>query len=143
MAKKLKTLIRLNKWTVDERRRELGVLLAREDQLRGQLAALEQELLHEQKTAAEDPTLAGFGYGAYAQRYLHKKAQLLSLLAAVAKEIEAAQERLAEAYRELKTVEEVEKNRAKRELEEANRKEQRMLDEIAETRFQRAKKETA
>lgn len=139
MAKKIKTLIRLNKWTVDERRRELGVLLAREDQLRAGLAGLEDELLHEQKIAAEDPTLAGFGYGGYAQHYLHRKAQFLSLLAAVAREIEAAQERLAEAYRELKTVEEVEKNRAKRELEEANRKEQKMLDEIAQTRFQRAK----
>ena len=139
MAKKLKTLIRLNKWTVDERRRELGVLLGREEELKAQLAALEQELLSEQKTAAEAPTLAGFGYGAYARRYLDHKAKLLQLLAAIAKEILAAQDRLAEAYRELKTVEEVEKNRAKKELAEANLKEQKMLDEIASTRHQRAK----
>ncbi|MBF0269144.1 MAG: flagellar FliJ family protein [Alphaproteobacteria bacterium] len=139
MAKKLKTLIRLNKWTVDERRRELGQLLAREDELRTLLAVLEQDLLDEQKTAAEDPTLAGFTYGGYAQRYLDNKAKLLRLLAALAKEILAAQERLAEAYRALKTVEEVEKTRAKKELEEANRKEQKMLDEIASTRHQRAK----
>jgi flagellar export protein FliJ len=139
MAKKLKTLIRLNKWTVDERRRELGQILAREEELKAQLAALEQELLNEQKTAAEDPTLAGFGYGGYAQRYLEHKAQLLRLLHIVAKEILAAQDRLAEAYRELKTVEEVEKNRAKKELAEANLKEQKMLDEMASTRHQRAK----
>jgi flagellar export protein FliJ len=139
MAKKLKTLIRLNKWTVDERRRELGVLLAREEALKADLAALEQELLNEQKTASEDPTLAGFGLGAYVQRYLHRKAQFLSLLANIAREILAAQDRLAEAYKELKTVEEVEKNRAKLELEEANRKEQQTLDEIASTRHQRAK----
>lgn len=139
MAKKLKTLIRLGKWTVDERRRELGVVLAREDELKAKLAALEQELLDEQRTAAEDPTLAGFGYGGYAQRYMQRKAELLRLLALVAKEILAAQERLAEAYRELKTLEEVEKNRAKKELEEANRKQQKELDEIASTRHQRAK----
>ncbi|CAA6606361.1 conserved hypothetical protein [Rhodospirillaceae bacterium LM-1] len=139
MAKKLKTLIRLNKWTVDERRRELGVLLAREDELRTLLAVLEQDLLDEQKTAAEDPTLAGFTYGGYAQRYLDNKAKLLRLLAAMAKEILAAQDRLAEAYKDLKTVEEVEKNRAKKELEEANRREQKMLDEIASTRHERAK----
>ncbi|TAN52545.1 MAG: hypothetical protein EPN26_07855, partial [Rhodospirillales bacterium] len=105
------------------------------------LAGLEQELLDEQKLAAEDPTLAGFGYGGYAQRYLERKANLLRLLAAMAKEILAAQERLAAAYRELKTYEQVEKNRAKKELEEANRKEQKVLDEIASTRFERAKAE--
>lgn len=138
-AKKLKTLIRLGKWTVDERRRELGRVLAREDELKAGLAQLEQELLDEQKTAADDPELAGFGYGGYAQRYMQKKAQFLALLAAIAKEILAAQERLAEAYRELKTLEEVDKNRRKREEAEANRKEQAALDEIAQTRFQRAK----
>jgi len=139
MAKKLKTLIRLNKWTVDERRRELGVLLTREGELRSLLHRLERELLDEQKAAAEDPTLAGFGYGNYAQRYLDNKAKLLRLMAAVAKEISAAQDRLAEAYKDMKTVEEVEKNRTKRELEEANRKERHVLDEMASTRHQRTK----
>ena len=141
MAKKLKTLIRLHKWTVDERRRELGILLAREDELQAILTGLEQELLAEQKTAAEDPTLAGFSYGGYAQRYLEMKGNLLRLLGAVGREILAAQERLAAAYRELKTYEEVEKNRARKELVEANRKEQRTLDEIAGMRHQRAKAE--
>jgi flagellar FliJ protein len=141
MAKKLKTLIRLHKWTVDERRRELGILLAREDEVQALLTGLEQELLEEQKTAAEDPTLAGFSYGGYAQRYLEMKGNLVRLLDAIGREILAAQERLAAAYRELKTYEEVEKNRAKKELAEANLKEQKMLDEIASTRFERAKAE--
>ena len=51
-AKDLDGLIRLNGWVVDERRRELGVLQAREDALLARKGALARQMLAEPATTA-------------------------------------------------------------------------------------------
>lgn len=129
-AKDLDQLIRVSKWGVDERQRELGVLLNREEELIAQGHRLDAELTQEQQIAATDPTMAGFQYGGFADRYRVRKEQLRQLLHAVRLEIEEARERLAEAYRQLKVYEEVRKERARREDAEEARQEQLTLDEI-------------
>lgn len=129
-AKDFDQLIRISKWGVDERQRELGVLIAREEDLILQGHRLDAELIREQQIAAEDPTSAGFLYGGFADHYRIRKEQLRQILHAVRLEIEDARERLAEAYRHLKVYEEVRTGRAKKEAAEEARQEQNVLDEI-------------
>lgn len=129
-AKDLDQLIRVNKWGVDERQRELGVLINREEDLIDQGHRLDAELAEEQRIAATDPTMAGFLYGGFADHYRVRKEQLRHILHAIRLEIEDARERLADAYRQLKVYEEVQKNRATREDAEEARQEQVALDEI-------------
>jgi flagellar FliJ protein len=134
-AKDLESLLRLHSWTVDERRRELGVLLAREEELIRFGQELDLQLIREQKIAAEDPTTAGFIYASFAENHRQRREQLARTLAALRSEIEQARDRLADAYRQLKVYEEVQKERTRQEREEEARKEQIAFDEIGETQF--------
>jgi flagellar export protein FliJ len=140
MAKKaadLDSLVRLRKWMVDERQRELGTLVAREDQLVNYGRELDRQLVREGEIAKADPVSAGFQFGAYAEDHKKRRERLAVTIAAVRREIEGARERLAEAFRERKTMEEVQKNRAVNERTEAARVEQIELDEVAANQFRR------
>lgn len=136
-AKGLKTLIRLSKFNVDEKRRVLTQLQAREEHVIEEIRKGEEQLRREQQLAAEDSTGVGFAYGAYHQAWMKKRDLMHQALAAVRAEIEKAREELAEAFRELKTYEVTQANREKREREEADRKEQIFLDEVGLTMHRR------
>ena len=140
MAKKAKdmdSLLRLNRWTVDERRRELGVLQAREEELLTLGDVLERQMEAEQKVAADDPTSAGFVFGAFAANHRRRREQLAQTLFELRAEIEAARDRLAAAFRQLKVYEEVQDKRALQERQEEARKEQIVLDEIGQIQHRR------
>lgn len=129
-AKDLDSLIRLRRWTVDERRRVLAALQDREAELLVLGQRLAQNLIREQKLARADPLGAGLTYAAYAEDVRRRQRELAGALVQLRKEIEAARDDLAAAYSELKVTEEVRKARAHRELLEENRREQTELDEI-------------
>lgn len=132
-AKGLATLIRLSKWTVDDKRRVLTALQAREDEILADIAAAEVQLIAEQRTAAEDSVGVGFAYGAYARFWLDRRAQFDSMLAQIRAEIVRAEDELSEAFNRLKTFEITARERARRAAEERDRKEQASLDEIGLT----------
>lgn len=132
-AKGLKTLIRLSKFNVDEKRRALTALQNREDQILAEIAQAEAQLVHEQQVAAADPSGVGTMFAAYYRAWLTFRQQQDQTLAAVRRQIEAARDELSEAFRELKTYEVTQANREKREREEADRKEQLFLDEVGLT----------
>lgn len=137
--------MRLHSWTVDERRRELGVLHAREEELIATGEEMARQLLREQQAASADPAVAGFIYAAFAVGHRLRREQLGRTLAALREEIEQARDRLADAFRQLKVFEEVQKERAHQEDIDAARKEQMFFDEIAQTQFrqkQAAKRES-
>lgn len=136
-AKGLKTLIRLSKFNVDEKRRVLTALQAREDEIIEAIRQGEEQLRHEQQLAAEDATGIGFAYGAFHQGWMRRRDAMLQALQAVRQQIDAAREDLAEAFRELKTYEVTQANREKREREELDRKEQIFLDEVGLTMHRR------
>lgn len=136
-ARDLDQLLRLHGWIVDERRRELGVLLDREARLIEAMEALEREIAAEKAVAAADPTGAGRGFGSYADNRKTVREALDHQKALLAQEIDAQRERLADAYRQLKVYEEVQKARAEAEAKERDQKEQEMLDEIALNQFRR------
>jgi len=129
-TKGLATLIRLSKWTVDDKRRALTALQAREDEILADIAAAEARLIEEQRTAAEDATGIGFLYGAYARLWLDRRAQLDSMLEQIRAEIVRAGDELSAAFNQLKTYEITERERNRRAAEERDRKEQAFLDEI-------------
>lgn len=137
MAKGLATLVRVNEWTVDERRRALGVLLRELDELEAALRRLEQEVQDEQTTAGGDPGEAGFLYGVYAQGVIQRREALQEAIRAKEGEITEAREVLNEAYRELKKFEVIRDARDKREREERDRKDQIALDELGVETFRR------
>jgi flagellar export protein FliJ len=136
-AKGLKTLIRLSKFNVDEKRRMLTALQTREDEIIAEILREEEQLKVEQQLAAEDSTGIGFAYGAYHQAWMQRREALFQALHAVRAQIEVARDELAEAFREQKTYEVTQANREKREQEELDRKEQIFLDEVGQTMHRR------
>ena len=135
MAKNLNTVIRLNEWTVDERRRELGEVLRALAALEDGLERLRQELIKEQNAVMASPGEAGFFYGNYAQAVIGRRQTLNDGIQRMEAQVAAARERLNEAYRELKKFEVAQKTRDERQARELARREQGILDEIGLTLF--------
>jgi len=135
MARNLDTLIRLNEWSVDERRRELGQVLRALAELEDGLERLRQEVVREQNAAAASPEEAGFFYGNYARAAIGRRGTLDDGIRRMEAQVAAARERLNDAYRELKKFEVAQKIRDEREARELARREQGVLDEIGLTLF--------
>ncbi|MGE5547175.1 MAG: hypothetical protein ACM33T_09770 [Solirubrobacterales bacterium] len=136
-AKGLKTLIRLARFDVDEKRRMLTELQAREDQILEDIRQGEERLKHEQAVAAGDATGVGFLYGAYHRAWMDWRQHQDIALMAVRHMIEQARDALAESFRQLKTYEITQRERERREQLEADRKEQAFLDELGQQIHQR------
>lgn len=140
-AKGLKTLIRLAKFEVDEKRRVLVALQEREDAILADIAAAEEQLVREREAATRDAAGVGFIFAAFLDAWRGRRAQLDQTLAAVRQQIEIARDELAEAFRQQKSYEVTQANREKREREEENRKEQITLDEIGLTQYRRRERQ--
>ena len=132
MAKGLATLIRVNKWGVDEKRRELGVRLKELESLENALVNLAEELKHEQHTANQFPETAGFFYGNYADAVIQRRTELQNSIAAKEEEISIAREQLGEAYRSLKKYEVVYQNQQRQAANDLARMDQLELDELGQ-----------
>jgi len=136
-SEEIKTLIRVQSWTVDEQRRILNQLLDREHVLIEDGHRMDRQLIAEQQVAAADPRMAGFAYVAFARAHRIKRENINVTLTALRVEIDRQRDAVAEAYRELKVLEEVQKNWKKAEQIEAARLEQIDLDEIAQNLHRR------
>ena len=135
MSKHMKTLIRLSRWTVDERQKALRVLLDREDQIKTALQDHHNALVKERDLATSDSTGIGCLFGNYFKSWEVQRDHLNGLLAEIAKQVDQARDELAEAYRAQKSAEEVQKQRDLEEALEAGRKETAELDEIGLNQF--------
>lgn len=102
MAKGLKSVIRLNEWKVDEKRRELGEKLSQIAALEDGMEALEAELIKEQSTAQQSPHEAGLFYGNYANGVINRRDNFKENIIKMEEQIIAARDALSDAYRELK-----------------------------------------
>ncbi len=130
MAKDFKTLVRMRKWALDEKQRELGEMLGVLGNLEAEKNALEQAVLAEQKIAAENPELAGFAYGGFASAVIAEREAIEKMIADQEAKIDAFRDEVADAFKELKTAEIAERNRLEAERAEEDKKEQDELDEI-------------
>ncbi len=137
MAKDFKTLVRMNDWEVDQKRRALGDLLKQLADLEAQLAAHEAQLLREQLSAEQAPTEAGLTYGHFAQVAIERREEFHGLIERKEEDVENAREDLRVAYLELKKFEIAEDQRETRETAELERLERADLDEIGLMGFRR------
>lgn len=136
MATGLKTLIRLHEWTVDERRRELGVMLRALEHLHHRIELLEAEVRQEQALAASSVDFA-VNFNHYYAQAMKRRAALDRQVLQKQKEIETARENVNAAFRHLKKYERAQEIRDREEDLERTRQEQERIDEMAQQQHQR------
>ena len=129
MGNDLHTLIRLGKWNIDEKRRTLGALHDREEQLLALLRAMDARLAAEQANLKLNMAMATT-WAAFYQHHCQQRAAVEQQLAELRRQIEITRDELGEAFRELKSFETIQTGREKREQDERDRKERIFLDEI-------------
>ena len=130
MAEGIETLIRLNDWNVDQKRRKLGDLQRLIEGFEAELKKLEQDLLNEQAAATAAPNEGGFVYGYYAERVIERRAIIQISIQQLEKDTDEAREALSVAYRELKKFETALESRKLRQELDLARKDQLDLDEV-------------
>ena len=130
MAKSLHALIRLHQHRVDEKRRELGGMLAVVSDLERQAAALEDKIIKEQGIAESSPDLAGILYGNFAAHSILRREQFAAAIREMEEKLVVAQGEIREEYRGLKGFELTQEARDLADSLEQSRSEQAVLDEI-------------
>jgi flagellar export protein FliJ len=127
--KAVKGLIRLHRWQLDEKRRNLADLERMKEEFERQVERLEAEIAAEQKVASD--VEARFAYGAYAQTTVRRRATLQRSIADLNSQILAAREEVAAAFQEVKKYELLQEQRDRRIREWTTRREQSIQDEVA------------
>lgn len=129
-------VIRLRKWELDEKRRELAEVLAEREQIEAAINHLEQEMMDQSKM--RDSDIASMTLGAYLEGARKKMAWLVEGLRKKDEDISERQEIVAEAFRELKTFEIAEERQKERERKELQRQEQNELDDLGLRAFEKS-----
>ncbi|MGB3810648.1 MAG: flagellar export protein FliJ [Parvibaculum sp.] len=124
------SLIRLHRFHVDEKRRKLAELELMLQEFRARERELEAQVMSEQKKAGISD-VAHFAYPMFAKSVIRRRQNILTSIEDIDRQIEAAKEEVANAFRELKKYEIVEDNRKRRHRKEVMRVEQMELDEVA------------
>lgn len=136
--KGLPTLIRLHRWRLDEKRKQLVALERLAAKLRDQRRRLEEELRAEQDVA-RSLTGAEFTYAAYAKAVVRRRETLARSIAEAESQIERVMAEVTEAFRELKRYEVAQANRERAAEEEAARRERAVLDDVGANVHRRRK----
>ncbi|ESR22672.1 flagellar export protein FliJ [Lutibaculum baratangense] len=124
------TLIRVKKFQVDEKRRQVMQIESMIADFQRMADDLDRQIADEQKRAGiDDP--AHFAYPTFAKAARQRKENLLASADGLRDQLAAAQEALEEAFLELKKVELLDERDAERERHEENKREQAELDEIS------------
>ena len=143
MAKSLHTLIRLHQHRVDEKRRELGGMIAIVSDLERQACDLEEKIINEQDIAKLSPDLAGVLYGNFAAHSILRREQFVAAIAEMEEKLVIAQDEIREEYTDLKGFELTQEARDKVDALEQSRSEHAVLDEIGSNAHRQKKfKET-
>jgi flagellar export protein FliJ len=132
----LESLIRLHRWQLDERRRELATLEDLAQKLAEERLRLDAEDAREQKAALASPEAAR-GYAGYAKGLIDRRRKLAQSTAEVAQQIAQARDALSEAFQEVKRFEIAEANRLRLEEQREQKRQQRALDDLGVEGFRR------
>jgi flagellar export protein FliJ len=130
------SLIRLKKFQVDEKRRQvtqIEMMIADFERMAGDLD--QQIEIEHQKTGISD--VAHFAYSTFAKAALQRRDNLLASANDMRDKLENAQDALAEALEELKKIELLDQREHQREAAEQLKHEQDEFDEIARLRYRR------
>jgi len=129
-------LIRMHRWRLDEKSREIVEYEELVDSFEHQGELLEDELKAEQ-VAAKENTMASLTYGEYANSIIQRREKLGSSIVQVEQQIQHAKEDLRLIFQELKRYEILKKNQDEAALEKARKLEQSTLDELGIELFRR------
>ena len=136
MKSRSESLIRLKKFNVDEKRRQVMQIEMMVADFERMATELDQQIEIEQtKTGISD--VAHFAYSTFAKAALQRRDNLLASANDMRGKLESAQDQLAEALEDLKKVELLDQREHQRERDEQNKIEQAEFDEIARQRFRR------
>lgn len=139
--KGMDSLIRLRKWTLDEKRRKVSELERLAQRLNDQLAGLDKELEAEQRVAAADLLAAG-SYGGYANSVIERRERLLRSLKEVEAEMGHALNEVADAFQEFKKLDTIRNRDRERQEWRARRLQQAELDAAGLDVFRRNQRPT-
>jgi flagellar export protein FliJ len=130
------SLIRLKKFQVDEKRRQVAQIEMMISDFERMASELDQQIeIEHTKTGISD--VAHFAYSTFAKAALTRRDNLLNSANDMKGKLEAAQDSLAEALEDLKKVELLDQREHQREAAEQLKVEQQEYDEIGRLRFSR------
>jgi flagellar FliJ protein len=130
MKSRSESLIRLKKFQVDEKRRQVAQIEAMIADFERMAAELDQQIeIEQQKTGISD--VAHFAYSTFAKAAMQRRDNLLRSANDMKATLESAQDALAEAVEELKKVELLDQREQGREAAAEAKAEQAEYDEIA------------
>ena len=136
MKSRSESLIRLRKFQVDEKRRQVAQIEMMISDFERMASELDQQIeIEQQKTGISD--VAHFAYSTFAKAALQRRDNLLRSAADMKGTLEAAQDALTEAIEDLKKVELLDQREHGRELAAEEKSEQDEHDEIARRRHVR------
>ncbi|MFD2647244.1 flagellar export protein FliJ [Devosia albogilva] len=136
MKSRSESLIRLKKFQVDEKRRQVAQIEMMINDFERMASELDQQIeIEHQKTGISD--VAHFAYSTFAKAASTRRDNLLASANDMKSKLEAAQDALAEALEDLKKVELLDQREHQRETAEQLKVEQDQYDEIARLRFSR------
>jgi flagellar export protein FliJ len=124
------SLIRLHRFQVDEKRRQLAELELMVQEFRARERELEAQVEAEQKKAGISD-VAHFAYPMFAKSVIRRRQNILTSIEDIERQLDTARDELSEAFRELKKYEIIEDNRKRKIRKEMMQSEQAQLDEVA------------
>jgi flagellar FliJ protein len=128
------SLIRLKKFQVDERRRQVTQIEMMIADFERMATELDQQIeIEHTKTGISD--VAHFAYSTFAKAASQRRDNLLASANDMREKLEAAQDALAEAVEDLKKVELLDQREHQREAADEAKAEQAEYDEIGRLRF--------
>ena len=137
MKSRSESLIRLKKFQVDEKRRQVAQIEMMIADFERMASELDQQIeIEHTKTGISD--VAHFAYSTFAKAALSRRDNLLNSANDMKGKLEAAQDALAEALEDLKKVELLDQREHSREQQEQAKIEQDGYDEIARLRHMRS-----
>ncbi|WP_338720867.1 flagellar export protein FliJ [Devosia sp. XK-2] len=136
MKSRSESLIRLKKFQVDEKRRQVAQIEMMVADFERMASELDQQIeIEHTKTGISD--VAHFAYSTFAKAALTRRDNLLASASDMKAKLEAAQDALAEALEDLKKVELLDQREHQREKDEQAKIEQADYDEVARLRYRR------
>lgn len=136
MKSRSESLIRLKKFQVDEKRRQVAQIEMMVADFERMASELDQQIeIEHTKTGISDT--AHFAYSTFAKAALTRRDNLLASANDMKVKLEAAQDALAEALEDLKKVELLDQREHQREKDEQAKVEQSEYDEVARMRYRR------
>tara|TARA_R110002124_G_scaffold114535_18_gene269354 strand:- start:9299 stop:9712 length:414 start_codon:yes stop_codon:yes gene_type:complete len=128
------SLIRLKKFQVDEKRRQVAQIEMMVNDFERMASELDQQIeIEHTKTGISD--IAHFAYSTFAKAALSRRDNLLASANDMRGKLEVAQDALAEALEDLKKVELLDQREHQREAAEQLKVEQSEYDEIGRLRY--------